>query len=144
MKEGDVAPAFTGTLYMVMMVFALTTSCTGLGPQSCPGGQQAMTAEYLYFGVAKPQGQVSAEDWRAFLDEVVTPGFPQGLSAWQASGQWKSAAGPIVREPSYVLNIVHEDNEAADAAIIGIMKTYKSRFRQEAVLRVRGTACVSF
>jgi Protein of unknown function (DUF3574) len=129
---------------LVMMVFALTTACTGLGPQSCPGGQQAMTAEYLYFGVAKPDGQVSADDWRAFLDEVVTPRFPQGLSVWQASGQWKSSAGPIVREPSYVLNIVHESGETTDAAILGIMNSYKSRFRQEAVLRVRSTACVSF
>jgi hypothetical protein len=129
---------------LVMMVFALTTACTGLGRQSCPGGQQAMTAEYLYFGVAKPEGQVSADDWRAFLDEVVTPRFSQGLSVWQASGQWKSAAGPIVREPSYVLNIVHESSEATDAAILGIMNSYKSRFRQEAVLRVRSTACVSF
>ena len=129
---------------LVMMVLSLTTACTSLGPQSCPGGQQSMTAEYLYFGVAKPDGQVSADDWRTFLDEVVTPKFPQGLSVWQASGQWKSAAGPVVREPSYVLNIVHESNEATDAAIIGIMNSYKSRFRQEAVLRVRSTACVSF
>ena len=124
--------------------FAFLTACAVLDPRSCPSGQQMMTAEYLYFGAAKPDGQVSADDWRAFLDEVVTPRFPRGLSVWQASGQWKSAAGPIVREPSYVLNIVHESSETTDAAIIGIMSAYKSRFRQEAVLRVRSTACVSF
>jgi hypothetical protein len=123
---------------------ALLTACTVLDQRSCPSGQQMMTAEYLYFGTAKPDGQVSADDWRTFLDEVVTPRFPQGLSVWQASGQWKSAAGPIVREPSYVLNIVHESGETTDAAIIGIMSAYKSRFRQEAVLRVRSSACASF
>lgn len=129
---------------LAMMVLALTTACTSVAPQSCPGDQQAMTSEYLYFGTARPEGQVSADDWRTFLDDVVTPRFPQGLSVWQASGQWKSAAGPIVREPSYVLNIVHESSETMDAAIVGIMRAYKSRFRQEAVLRVRSTACVSF
>ncbi len=103
-----------------------------------------MTNEYLYFGTAKPEGQVSADDWRTFLDDSVTPRFPQGLSVWRASGQWKSASGPIVREPSYVLNIVHESSETTDAAIVGIMSAYKARFRQEAVLRVRSTACVSF
>jgi hypothetical protein len=122
----------------------LMAACSGLVPRSCPSDQKAMTADYLYFGAAKPDGQVSADDWRTFLDEVVTPRFPQGLSVWQASGQWKSAAGPIVREPSYVLNIVHESSEATDAAIAGIMSAYKSRFRQEAVLRVRSAACVSF
>ena len=123
---------------------ALVTACTSLDPQSCPGGQRAMIAEYLYFGTAKPDGQVSADDWRRFVDEVVTPKFPQGLSVWQASGQWKSDVGPIVREPSYVLNVVHERGEVNDAAIDSIMNAYKARFRQEAVLRVRSSACVSF
>jgi hypothetical protein len=132
------------TLALGVACIALVGACAGTGPLSCAGGQQAMIAEYLYFGTAKPDGQVSADDWRGFVDEVVTPKFPQGLSAWQASGQWRSAAGPIVREPSYVLNVVHEDGDASDAAIIGIMKAYKTRFRQEAVLRVRSPACVSF
>jgi hypothetical protein len=123
---------------------ALVVACASPGPLPCAGGQQAMIAEYLYFGTAKPDGQVSADDWRKFIDEVVTPKFPQGLSVWQASGQWKSAAGPIVREPSYVLNVAHEGSETAEAAIIGIMKAYKARFRQEAVLRVQSPACVSF
>jgi Protein of unknown function (DUF3574) len=129
-------------LFLPCIAFA--TACTSLDPQSCPGGRQAMIAEYLYFGTAKPDGQVSPDDWRRFVDEVVTPKFPQGLSVWQASGQWKSEAGPIVREPSYVLNVVHERNETHDGAIIGIMKSYKARFRQEAVLRVQSSACVSF
>jgi hypothetical protein len=123
---------------------ALVTGCTSLAPQSCPGGQQGMIAEHLYFGTAKPGGQVSADEWRAFVDEVITPRFPQGLSVWQASGQWKPAAGPIVRESSYVLNVVHESNAATDDAIIDIMVAYKARFQQEAVLRVRSPACASF
>jgi hypothetical protein len=130
--------------FLFVPCIALLGACAGLGPQSCPSGQQGMIAEYLYFGTAKPDGQVSADDWKTFLDEVVTPRFPQGLSAWQASGQWKSAAGPVIREPSYVLNVVHESNEATDAAIVAIVKGYKMRFRQEAVLRVRSPACVSF
>jgi hypothetical protein len=123
---------------------AFVAACASLDPQSCPSGQQAMIAEYLYFGTAKPDGQVSPDDWRNFIDEVVTPKFPRGLSVWQASGQWKSGAGPIIREPAYVLNVVHESSETHDGAIVGIMKAYKARFRQEAVLRVQSPACVSF
>jgi Protein of unknown function (DUF3574) len=130
--------------FFFLPCIAFATACTSLDPQSCPGGQQAMIAEYLYFGTSKPDGQVSAGDWRRFIDEVVTPKFPQGLSVWQASGQWRSESGTIVREPSYVLNVVHERGETHDAAIIGIMKAYKVRFRQEAVLRVQSPACVSF
>jgi hypothetical protein len=123
---------------------ALATACTSPGPQGCGNGERGMIAENLYFGTSAPGGRISADDWRTFLDEVVTPRFPQGLSVWQASGQWKSAAGPIVREPSYVLNIVHESTAVADASVIAIMTAYKERFRQEAVLRVRSPACASF
>jgi Protein of unknown function (DUF3574) len=129
---------------LLVSCIALLGACTVPAPQSCPGGQQGMIAEYLYFGTAKPEGQVSADDWKKFLDEVVTPKFPLGLSAWQASGQWKSAAGPVIREPSYVLSLIHENSEASDAAIVAIVRAYKTRFRQEAVLRVQGPACVSF
>ena len=131
-------------LFSVFPYAALVAACTSLATHTCTDGQQAMITEYLYFGAAKPDGQVSAEEWRTFLDEVVTPRFPQGLSVLQASGQWKSGAGPIIREPSYVLNVVHESSETANAAIIDIVNAYKSKFRQEAVLRVEGSACVSF
>jgi Protein of unknown function (DUF3574) len=144
MSEKLTPVAAIAAAFLFVPCIALVAACTGLGPQSCPAGQQGMITEYLYFGAAKPDGQVSANDWRAFLDEVVTPRFPQGLSAWQASGQWKAAAGPVIHEPSYVLNVVHESNEATDAAIIAIVEAYKARFLQEAVLRIRSSACVSF
>ncbi len=103
-----------------------------------------MTTEHLYFGTNKAGGLVTAEDWSTFLSDTVTPRFPQGLSVWQASGQWQSAAGPIIHESSYVLDIVHEESAVDEQAIAEIMNTYKERFQQEAVLRVKGTACVSF
>ncbi len=111
---------------------------------ACPRGQQAMTAELLYFGTAMPQGSISAEDWRAFVDEVVTPRFPDGLTYWAASGQWKSPAGALVREPSYVLDIVHAPDLRSDVAIAEIVDGYKKRFQQESVLRVSSAACVAF
>jgi hypothetical protein len=74
----------------------------------------------------------------------VTPRFPHGLTAWQASGQWKGADGAIVREASFVLNLMHADDERADSAIRSITAEYKARFNQEAVLRVKSHACTSF
>ena len=128
---------------LVVSCAAFQAACSGLAPL-CTISQQRMITETLYFGLAKPNGQVSEEDWRTFLAEVVTPRFPRGLTVWAASGQWKSEAGPIVREPSYILNIVHDGNATADAAIISIVDAYKRKFRQEAVLRAQSSACVSF
>lgn len=103
-----------------------------------------MVGELLYFGTEKPGGVVTPEEWSVFLAKTVTPRFPQGLTVWQGAGQWQSAAGQLTREPSFVLNVHHPDTEAAERAVREIMAEYKSRFRQEAVLRVKSLACVSF
>ena len=110
----------------------------------CASGEERMVNELLYFGTAKPQGVVSGEEWSQFLRASVTPRFPQGLTVWPAAGQWKGADGAIVREDSFLLSLLHPDDEASEAAVRAITADYKSRFQQEAVLRVKSRACVSF
>lgn len=131
-------------LAAALLLPLLASGCAQWPAAGCGSGQQAAVQDLLYFGTATPDGVVSASDWQGFVDGVVTPRFPDGLSVWPASGQWKSAAGPIVREGSYVLNLVHPDDTKAEAAIADIVRTYKTRFRQEAVMRVRAPACISF
>jgi hypothetical protein len=110
---------------------------------SCKSGEQTAVQDLLYFGTEKPSGRVTPQDWAQFLGEAVTPRFPDGLTAWQAWGQWRSAAGEVVQEPSYVLSLVHPDSAANEQAIGELVASYKSRFQQEAVLRVKFHACMS-
>ena len=125
--------------------FALAmAACAPLPDRPCPGDQEAAVQDTLYFGTAKPDGVVSPEEWAAFLSGVVTPRFPDGLTVWQASGQWRGADGTVVREGSNVLVLVHPDDEASEAAVLEIVREYKARFQQEAVLRLRSTSCSSF
>ena len=100
----------------------------------------------MYFGTAKPTGGgiVTPGEWAEFLRTAVTPRFPQGLTVWPASGQWKTAAGAIAREDSFVLSLVHPGDEHSDRAVRAIAAEYKSRFQQEAVLRVKSAVCASF
>ncbi|MEY4752395.1 MAG: hypothetical protein RJA44_70 [Pseudomonadota bacterium] len=121
----------------------LLTGCAATAP-TCPSGQQPRVNELLYFGTAKPGGVVSQQEWSGFLADVVTPRFPRGLSVWPAAGQWLSNDGALVRESSYVLNIVHADEAAAETALQTIAAEYRSRFQQEAVMRLRSQVCVSF
>jgi hypothetical protein len=132
------------TLLLLCSLTALFAGCATVREPTCAVGEQRMVHDLLYFGTAKPNGVVSAEEWSAFLGSVVTPRFPQGLSVWQASGQWQSADGSLTRENSYVLNLDHPESAAADKAIGEIVAEYKTRFRQESVLRVKSYACVSF
>lgn len=122
----------------------LVVSLMGCGTTkgvSCEGDEQLVVQELLYFGTETPSGHVTPEAWTQFLSEIVTPRFPDGLSAWQASGQWRSASGEVIREPSYVLSLVHQDDAASGNAVQEIIATYKTRFQQEAVLRVKTAVC---
>lgn len=125
----------------VILLSAAIASCSSLRPATCLAGQEAAVQELLYFGTQTPAGRVSAEDWAEFLAATVTPRFPEGLTSWQASGQWRSASGGLVQEPSYVVSLVHPPNAASDVAVGEIVDAYKRRFQQEAVLRVRSDVC---
>jgi len=110
---------------------------------SCGGGGQRAVQEFVYFGTKTPSGSIMAEEWTRFLREVVTPRFAQGLSVWQASGQWKEASGVIVNEQTYVLSLIHPDKAATNQAMQDILASYKTRFQQKAVLRVTASVCAS-
>ena len=85
----------------------------------------------LYFGLNRKGCTVSEAQWRNFLRDHVTPRFPQGLTVWEANGQWRRADGVIVREPAKVLLLVHDESPAVKAAILAIIEDYKKAFEQE-------------
>jgi hypothetical protein len=99
----------------------------------------------LYFGRSMPEGgQVTQTDWDAFLAAVVTPRFPDGLTVWQAEGQWQEEAGQVIREGTFILEVVHPKGKADDDKLEAIIAAYKERFRQESVLRVTHPVNVQF
>jgi hypothetical protein len=126
-----------------ILLLGLLVGCGAVNRQACGDDGQLAVQELLYFGTAAPSGRVTPEAWAQFLGEIVTPRFPEGLSVWQASGQWRSARGDVIRESSYVLSLVHPDDATARKAVQEIIASYKTRFHQEAVLRVKTPACMS-
>jgi hypothetical protein len=131
--------------FTLALVFALSLSaCTTLRGLDCKGGEQFAIQDALYFGTGKPNGVVTTEEWADFLRTEVTPRFPHGLTVHEASGQWRGADGVIVREATHVLQLVHPDDSSSDKRVAEVIASYKSKFQQEAVLRVRASACVSF
>jgi glyoxylase-like metal-dependent hydrolase (beta-lactamase superfamily II) len=105
----------------------------------------AWVSDVLYFGRSIPGGgRVTDADWEAFLGQVVTPLFPDGLTVWEAHGQWRSADGRLAREDSRVVQVVHRPSPAADSAVARVGAEYRRRFGQESVLRVRSRVEVAF
>jgi hypothetical protein len=98
----------------------------------------------LYFGLTRPAGSVSEAEWQTFLREDVTPRFPDGLTVWEADGQWRRPDGSIGRERAKVLLLVHEDSSSVRAALGEVVGRYKRAFQQESVLWETARVCAAF
>ena len=97
----------------------------------------------LYFGLTRPSGRVSEDEWRTFLRQQVTPRFPDGLTVWEAQGQWRRSDGRVARERSKVLLLVHDDTALARATLGELVTAYKHRFEQESVLWESSSVCAT-
>jgi len=112
---------------------------------TCEAGDQSMVRDTLYFGRNRPHGGTVREaEWRQFLNEVITPRFPDGLTVVKATGQWRNASGQIEREASQVVTLIHAGDPTAQHKVSEITAEYRQRFDQEAVLRERTATCARF
>ena len=131
------------TSVLTVLTMALALGACATGPLlTCLPGETPAVLDTAYFGTAETTRAVTMTEWREFIDSVVTPRFQDGLTSWQASGQWRSA-GVVKREVSHILRIVHPDDERSELAFREIISRYKARFQQETVLRVRSLSCMS-
>jgi hypothetical protein len=106
-------------------------------------GQTWLRTE-LYFGLDKKDGgQVTDAEFQAFLDTVVTPRFPQGLTVVTAHGQWRQGDA-LDGEPSRILILLHDGGAESHREIEEIRSQYVRQFEQDAVMRVDSVAKVSF
>jgi Protein of unknown function (DUF3574) len=120
-----------------LLPFAVTVSaCSSTYIVRCKDGDHLAIHDSLYFGTAKPGGVVSSEDWAKFLETTVTPRFPKGLTSSRVSGQWRGDDGEIVRADSHVLQLLHPDDATTEKAIRELAETYKTQFKQQAVMRI--------
>ena len=99
-----------------------------------------MVAELL-FG----RSNVSETAWVRFLANEVTPRFPDGLTVYDARGQWRNPqTKKVSRERSKVVMIAIPPADDNQSRLSEIIEAYKSRFRQQSVGLILRPSCVSF
>jgi hypothetical protein len=128
-------------------------NATMQGDAARPAQAQGWVRSELYFGVGeesgpadRPQAEpISEAQWRAFLDKEVTPRFPDGLTVFDAYGQWlfRGAKEPN-RLGTKVLVILHEDTPQRTADIEAIRLAWKQATKHQSVLWSKQAAEVSF
>jgi len=104
-----------------------------------------MVRTELFFGTRRADGpEVSDWQWRQFVNEELTPRFPQGLTILSGDGQWREESGETTREHAWLVIIVHELGADADRKIDEVRQIYKQRFNQRSVMRTESRESVSF
>lgn len=126
-----------------LLVALLMSGCVSSAPICLPG-THPIVLDSLYFGTARPDGIVTDQEWTTFLNDTVGKEFPEGLTSWMALGRWRDANGSVATETSHVLHLAHDGSQEREGGLQRIIRTYKTQFRQEAVLRIRSQVCGSF
>lgn len=88
----------------------------------------------LYLGQSSVNGNVSDEQWRAFVDTSVSPRFPAGFTELKGHGHWRDARGATLEEETRILEVAHGDSADERARIRAIAVDYRRRFAQQSVL----------
>jgi hypothetical protein len=130
---------------VLLLLLALSGSA-GAQLVDCRGGQKPSQVAELMFGrKIGDRIAVSEGDWGRFVDREITPRFPDGLTVFNAAGQWRDkSSNKIVREPSKIVQIVLPGDDGEFARLNEIAEAYKIRFKQQSVGVIVRPACVSF
>jgi hypothetical protein len=131
---------------VLVATFALG-GCVGvngnIAASACPAGETRLPVAEMVFGrnIGREVG-VSEADFTRFLDEEVTPRFPDGLTVQESQGRWLYK-GVDYHEPGKVVTLIlrRVQDQPKLAEIAG---AYEARFHQDAVLIMTRQTCVFF
>jgi len=125
-------------------VVLVLAACAPQAPSCAPPSVAAAGFE-VYFGRDKPGGEVSEAEWQGFVDEILSPRFPDGLTVLDAKGLWRDPrSGKILGERTKLVLITAPDPAAARQVLATAVAEYQRRFDQHTVLRVERPVCAIF
>ncbi len=132
-------------LACLVLAGMMVAACTVTTAPACLEGADQWVKYQLFMGRSNQTGEVVDDAaWAMFLGDTVTPRFPDGLTAYDARGQWRDSEGQIKKERTKVLVILAPPGADGLRLIGEISDEYKRRFSQQSVLQVVYDTCVTF
>ncbi|WP_298546230.1 DUF3574 domain-containing protein [uncultured Aquimarina sp.] len=97
----------------------------------------------LYFGLSNDEGAISNNIWLEFkknhIDKILN-----GYTIVDAYGYWTGSNGTKVEEATKILVYVHKKSDFESQKIDSIINLYKSKFKQESVLKIEQRIKIKF
>jgi hypothetical protein len=133
---------------LVLLLLFVLAGATDASAQSveCRDPMKRMVVVDLLFG-RNIEGRLGVTESRfaQFLAEEITPRFPDGLTVFDTTGQWRHEQRKVItRERSKVVMIAVTEDAGLQPKLDAIVAAYKQRFRQQSVGVMIRPACVSF
>src|SRR4051812_43766832 len=120
-----------------LLISPLLASCASFDQRACPPGQERLRTAQLFFGRnTGDKPRVTNAEFRRFVDQELTPRFPDGLTILDGGGQWKGPENKLIREAAKIVLIVLPKDGDAQQRLDVVRQAYKVRFKQESVLMV--------
>jgi hypothetical protein len=115
-----------------LTLVVVLTACTTR--EAVTPAADAWVVTRLYLGTGTPNGPVAEDALAHFLATDAVAAFPDGMTRYDATGQWRGMDGRTAQERTIVLEIVHHPCDASSAAATELAREYRRRFHQESVL----------
>jgi hypothetical protein len=130
----------------ILALYILGADGAWAQPVACGGAQKPQQVVELMFGRnIADRIAVTEGEWTRFVDQEITPRFPDGVTVFRAAGQRRDqSSNRIVREPTNIVLIVLPGKAEELERVNEITQAYKVRFKQQSVGVILHPACVSF
>jgi hypothetical protein len=135
-----------------LVLGAMLAGCANPAFVCTTPASHAMLVAELFFGrTVGPAYQrelgatVTDAQWAAFAQNVLTPAFPDGLTALDAEGQWRDpATGAISHEPAMLVIVAAPDTQQTRRGLDEVMAQYRAQFHQQSVGLILRRDCTNF
>ena len=135
---------------LFLLVFApfLAIGCETLSDFSSKAACQGDMWTEATFYLGRSRAEETAESraaWVQFVQDEVTPRFPDGFTVFEGQGAWGNPkTGETIYEASKVLVILHPDTTESRQKVVLLAEAYRRTFDQQAVLTSQALTCATF
>lgn len=109
---------------------------------ACPAGESQIRVAQLFLG-ASTTGRLSERALRRFVDQEVTPRFPDGVSVVDGGPQWTGRNEGLIRDSAKVVLIALPDSGDARARVEAVRDAYRARFGLDSFVAIPPASCMA-
>ena len=110
----------------------------------CPSGQERLRTAQLFLGRQTPGLAIAPWDLQRFVDQEITPRFPDGVTVLDGGAQWQGNENILIRDAAKVVLIVLPVRGDPTTRVEAVRSAYRQKFNQDSVVVVGQPACVEF